>query len=364
MTGFGQSPSTNRPVRLAITLGDVGGVGPEVVVRSLHQLMSDPRWQAGTVQALVIGCPDVVQRTVDSLGLSMTVQALSEPSFGKQAPDTIAVWNPLGRSLAEVPLGQAHPLAGRASHAWLVEAARFALAKEIDAIVTAPLSKLGLHLAGVPFPGHTEILAHECGIDQVAMMLYLPPGEPLLAGHSLSVAHATLHTSIASVPRLLTSQRVMETIELVDHFLTKLGEPRRIGVCALNPHAGEDGLFGDEESRIIGPAVDLVRARGIDASGPFPADTLLKAAIEGRYNGVVAMYHDQGHIALKLIGFHRAVNVTLGLPIIRTSPSQGTAYDIAGRHLADPAGMISAIETAVRLAQAALARSADRGSHA
>ncbi len=180
-------------------------------------------------------------------------------------------------------------------------------------------------------------------------MLYLPPGEPLAAGHSLSIAHATLHTSIASVPSLLTLDRVRETIELIDRFLHRIGEEPRIGVCALNPHAGEDGLFGDEESCVIAPAIEAARRMGIDVTGPRPADTLIKSAVEGAFRGVVAMYHDQGHIALKLIGFHRAVNVTLGLPIIRTSPSQGTAYDIAWSMTADPSGMISAIETAVRL---------------
>lgn len=343
----GGLPSSHSPIRLAITLGDVAGVGPEVVVRSLDILMRDPVWQRGEIQAVVVGCSRVVEQTARRLGLVREVVALSTPCAA--AADMIGVWSPDGRSLADVPPGRAEARAGAAAHDWLRAAARAALAGTVDAIVTAPLSKLGLNLAGIPFPGHTEILADECGIEQVAMMLYLPPGAPMVTGHSLSVAHATLHTSIASVPRQLTSQRVLETVELVDQFLRQIGEPGTIGVCALNPHAGEDGLFGDEETRVIAPAVAEARQRGMVVVGPLPADTLFKSAVEGRYHGVVAMYHDQGHIALKLIGFHRAVNVTLGLPIIRTSPSQGTAYDIAGCGLAAPAGMISAIEAAIRL---------------
>lgn len=183
------------------------------------------------------------------------------------------------------------------------------------------------------------------------MMLYLPPGDVARGPWGLSVAHATLHTSIASVPGLLTQERVEETIRLIDRFLRDVGCPEpRVGVCALNPHAGEEGLFGDEEARIIAPAIAAVRECGIVATGPYPADTLLKRAADGEFDGVAAMYHDQGHIALKLLAFGRAVNVTLGLPIVRTSPSHGTAFDIAGRNLADPAGMIAAIRTAAMLA--------------
>jgi 4-hydroxythreonine-4-phosphate dehydrogenase len=161
----------------------------------------------------------------------------------------------------------------------------------------------------------------------------------------------TLHTSVASVPGLLSQDRIADTVTLTNNFLRQIGcdEPR-IGVCALNPHAGEEGLFGNEESRLITPAVQQAQQAGVRAHGPFPADTLLKRAVDGEFDGVVAMYHDQGHIALKLIAFGRAVNVTLGLPIVRTSPSHGTAFDIAPHYRADPAGMIAAIQLAARLA--------------
>ena len=336
-------PTPSAAPRLAITLGDVAGVGPEVVVRSLIPL-PHPDWKV-----VIVGCPGIVRRALVLLSIPWEVVSIDECGVDWCRPGQLVVWNPSRTAVEEVPVGVADARAGRAAYEWLVAAARAALSGQIDAIVTAPLSKLGLHRAGIEFPGHTEILAAECGVPEVAMMLYLPPGEPLASGHSLSIAHATLHTSLASVPGLLTRHRVCETIQLVDKFLKRIGETPRIGVCALNPHAGEEGLFGDEESRIIAPAVVQARQLGIHASGPRPADTLIKSAVAGEFNGVVAMYHDQGHIALKLIGFHRAVNVTLGLPIIRTSPSQGTAYDIAWTGQADPSGMVSAIETAVRL---------------
>ena len=340
--------STSRtqpsPPRLALTLGDVAGVGPEVVVRSLVNSRPGDVWKS-----VIVGSSQVVRRALAMLSIPWEVVSIDRCGDDWCSPGHLVVWNPASVAVDEVPVGVADARAGRAAYEWLVAAARAALAGQIDAIVTAPLSKLGLHRAGIDFPGHTEILAAECGVPEVAMMLYLPPGEPLAGGHSLSIAHATLHTSIASVPGLLTLHRVRETIQLVDTFLRRIGEPPRIGVCALNPHAGEEGLFGDEEARVIAPAVAEARRLGINVVGPRPADTLIKSAVAGEFNGVVAMYHDQGHIALKLIGFHRAVNVTLGLPIIRTSPSQGTAYDIAWTGQADPSGMISAIETAVRL---------------
>ena len=337
-------PTPSTAPRLAITLGDVAGVGPEVVVRSLAALLPQRDWQV-----VIVGCPVVVRRALAMLSLEWEVASVEECGDDWCREGRLVVWNPASVAVNEVPIGVADARAGRAAYDWLVAATRAALAGQIDALVTAPLSKLGLHRAGIDFPGHTEILAAECGVPEVAMMLYLPPGEPLVPGQSLSIAHATLHTSLASVPGLLTTQRVRDTIQLIDGFLKRIGETPRIGVCALNPHAGEEGLFGDEEARVIAPAVAEAHQGGINVVGPRPADTLIKSAVEGAFNGIVAMYHDQGHIALKLIGFHRAVNVTLGLPIIRTSPSQGTAYDIAWTGKADPSGMISAIETAVRL---------------
>jgi 4-hydroxythreonine-4-phosphate dehydrogenase len=244
------------------------------------------------------------------------------------------------------------PRAGRAAFDWLSAATRAALAGQIDAITTAPLSKAALHLAGLKYPGHTEILAEMCGVRDFAMMLYLPgltvAAEP---AHGLGVVHATLHTSIKSVPGLLNTPVIIEKISLLSTFLKSLGIAQpRIAVCALNPHAGEEGLFGDEEQTVIAPAVLLSAGMGTNVTGPLPADSVFQRAAAGEFDGVVAMYHDQGHIALKLIGQRRAVNVTLGLPIVRTSPSHGTAFDIAWKGQARPDGMISAIRIAARLA--------------
>jgi 4-hydroxythreonine-4-phosphate dehydrogenase len=265
----------------------------------------------------------------------------------------IPCWNPGSDDVLPVPLGRIDARAGRAAYDYLVGATRAALAGRVDAIVTAPLNKAALHAAGLNFPGHTEILASECNVAEVAMMLYLPPGGLLQNPAGLGVAHATLHTSIRSVPDLLTKDRVRETIALLHRFLKSIGvEMPRIGVCALNPHAGEQGLFGDEESRIIAPAVQAAQAANVEAQGPIPADALMRRAAAGEFDGVVAMYHDQGHIALKLLGFDRAVNITLGLPIVRTSPSHGTAFDIAGKGIANADGFREAIRMAVRLCAA------------
>ena len=334
--------------RIAITLGDVAGIGPEVAARAV----ADGRAR-DCCRPVVIGDAAILQRSIDLAGVAICIQecdSLAE-AVRIDAAEAIGVWNPLGKSVADVPPGKISPVAGRAAHDWLVAAIDAALAHQIDAITTAPLSKAALHAADLHYPGHTEILAERCGVRDFAMMLYLPAGEALRGDSGLGIAHVTLHTSIASVPDLLSTESVRSTIGLVDGFLRRVGcEKPRVGVCALNPHAGEEGLFGDEEQRLIAPAVRQAKADGIDAAGPFPADTLIRRAVLGEFDGIAAMYHDQGHIALKLIGFGTAVNVTLGLPIVRTSPSHGTAFDIAWQGQADATGMVEAICVAAKLA--------------
>ncbi len=334
--------------RLALTLGDVAGIGPEVVVRALADDAV-----TSCCRPVIVGDASIVNRTAERLALPSPLGPGRRDAGRCEAVEHVQVSTP---GLSEVRLGTVDARAGEAAYASLTRAIELALDGTVDGIVTAPLNKYALHLAGHDYPGHTEILAEKCDVDEFAMMLYVPPGAILHGAiphcpHGLAVAHATLHTSIASVPGLLSRDRVAETITLTDRFLRRIGcEEPRIGVCALNPHAGEDGLFGDEEARIILPAVERTQHAGIRAQGPFPADTLLKRAVDGEFDGVVAMYHDQGHIALKLIAFGRAVNVTLGLPIIRTSPSHGTAFDIAAEGSADPSGMIEAIRLAAQLA--------------
>lgn len=344
--------------RIALTLGDVAGVGPEVVVRA---------WTEGQLcdscRPVVVGHPEVVRRAVRMLKLTAEVAEVAEIDAGDPATGRILCWNPAGAGAdaANVPPAKNDARAGRAAYECLVAATKAALAGKIDAITTAPLSKAALHLAGLDYPGHTEILAELCGVREFGMMLHLPAAERIqdsgfgIQGggeRSLSVVHVTLHTSIRSVPGLITTEGVQEKIGLIDSFLKDIGMERgRIGVCALNPHAGEEELFGDEEPRIIAPAVEDARRAGINVSGPWPADTLFKRGAEGEFDGIVAMYHDQGHIALKLLGFHRAVNITLGLPIVRTSPSQGTAFDIAWQGKASAEGMIGAVRVAAMLAR-------------
>ncbi|HEY2251144.1 MAG TPA: 4-hydroxythreonine-4-phosphate dehydrogenase PdxA [Planctomycetaceae bacterium] len=340
--------------RIALTLGDVAGIGPEVVARAL----CDERL-ATWCRPVVVGHPDVLLRAVRTIGGDLDVCSIAEIASETPAGDkcTIPCWNPAGDDAALVPAGANDARAGRAAYEYLVAATKAALAGRIDAITTAPLSKAALHLAGLDYPGHTEILAELCGVRDFAMMLYLPDIKYLPGGgeqiepHNLGVVHATLHTSIRSVPDLLTSELIQEKIGLIDRFMKRTGcLVPRIAVCALNPHAGEEGLFGDEERRTIAPAVKNAAKTGISVVGPLPADTLFKRACSGEFDGVVAMYHDQGHIALKLAGPDRAVNVTLGLPIVRTSPSHGTAFDIAWRGTARADGMIEAIRVAALLA--------------
>jgi 4-hydroxythreonine-4-phosphate dehydrogenase len=227
----------------------------------------------------------------------------------------------------------------------------------VDGIVTAPLSKAALSAAGHDCPGHTELLAEFCGAADSAMMLFLPPQPGVGGPAGLGVVHATLHMAICDVPRKLTTERIVQCIQWANDVTRRLdGEgclagPPRIGICALNPHAGEQGLFGDEETRLIEPAVRRTAAAGLHVTGPLPADTLLMRARDGEFDAVVAMFHDQGHVALKLLGMHRAVNITLGLPIVRTSVAHGTAFDRAWQGTAECEGMIAAVRVAARLAR-------------
>jgi 4-hydroxythreonine-4-phosphate dehydrogenase len=247
--------------------------------------------------------------------------------------------------------GQVDARTGAAAFRAVRLAATLTLERQFDGLVTAPLSKTALHAAGYSYPGHTELLAEMCGVTDFAMMLYLPPGA-ITSPCGLGVAHVTLHQSLRSVFADLSPQAIIAKCRLADDVMRRLGVPQpRLAVCALNPHAGEEGLFGDEEQAIIAPAVQAARAAGLNVSGPFPADTLMLRARDGEFDAVVAMYHDQGHIAVKLLGMHAAVNITLGLPIVRTSVAHGTAFDRAWQGTARCDGMVAAICTAAQLAR-------------
>jgi 4-hydroxythreonine-4-phosphate dehydrogenase len=242
-----------------------------------------------------------------------------------------------------VSVGQVSAAAGRAAYDFLVRAIDETLAGRADGIVTAPLHKEGLHAAGIRHPGHTEILAERTGTQAFAMVLY---------GDGLAVAHVTLHMALREVFRHLTPEAVLEKIRLLQDLLPRLlDRSPRIGVAALNPHASDGGLFGDEEVTILTPAIEQARREGIEASGPWPADTLFVRAHRGEFDGIVAQYHDEGHIAMKLRSGPRCVNISAGLPLVRTSVAHGTAYDIAGRGAADESSLIEAVRVAARLAR-------------
>jgi 4-hydroxythreonine-4-phosphate dehydrogenase len=248
--------------------------------------------------------------------------------------------------LATVAIGQVSAAAGRAAYDFLCRAIDLALARKAEGIVTLPLHKEGLNAAGLPYPGHTEILAERTGTANFAMMLYAP-GE----GHDVAVTHVTLHMALRDVFSHLSAEAVLAKIVLTGTILSRLlGRRPRLGVCGLNPHASDGGLFGDEESRMIAPAIAAAQKAGWQVNGPWPSDTLFLRAFAGEFDGVVAMYHDQGHIAVKLKAGYRAVNVSLGLPIVRTSVAHGTAYDIAGKGIADTEGLLAAVRVAARLA--------------
>ena len=338
------TPDDDRPL-VALTMGDVAGVGPEIIARA---------WGDSPLRALsrpiVIGSRGVLERALSRAGVSATVQSITAPEEADPSARSIPCLDPTGLDLSGVQPGQIDARAGRAAHDYLVAATDLALAGRIDAITTLPLNKEALNAAGVEHPGHTEVLAERCGTPDHAMMLYLAP--PIAGGEAgLGVVHVTLHVALRSVFELLTEAAVEAKIHLADRALRPLtgGRKTRVAVAALNPHAGEGGMFGDEEMRIIAPAVASASRRGVHVTGPVAADTLFARAIAGEFDAVVAMYHDQGHVALKTIGFDRAVNVTLGLPIVRTSVAHGTAFDIAWRGVAETTSLIEAVRVAVRL---------------
>ena len=302
-----------------------------------------------------VGRPEFLCRAVDLWKIPAKVTAIESLERSEPTPESIPclVCGPV-ESLAVAP-GTIDARTGRAAYEATVKAAHLALAGEVDAIVTAPLHKEALRRAGYPYPGHTELLAELCGVSDFGMVLYMGPGDPIRSPYGLAVVHVTLHTALRSVFDALTEDEVVSKARLAHRFMARIqGTHPRIGVCALNPHGGEGGLFGDEERRIIGPAIERGRAEGLDLDGPFPSDTLMVRARDGEFDAVVAMYHDQGHIACKLLGMHRAVNVTLGLPIIRTSVAHGTAFDKAWKGRAEVGSMMEAIRVAAKLAGYAL----------
>jgi len=340
--------SPERPI-LGITMGDPCGIGPEIAVKALacEQVRS-------LCRPLLVGDASVLRDAAALSRLDLRVRSVTTEAQAGLDPAWIDVLEPEGCSVRARTYGQVSAEAGRAAVAAIEKAIELAMAGRIAATVTGPIHKEAIRAAGCPFPGHTEIFAHHTGTADYAMLLIYG---------DLRVIHVTTHVPLRQVSGLITEARVGKVIQLAHEACRRLGIERpRIGVAGLNPHAGDGGLFGDEEQREIAPAVRAARSCGIDAQGPIPPDTLFPKAVGGGFDVCVAMYHDQGHIPLKVAGFTwdretnrwgsvKGVNITLGLPILRTSVDHGTAFDIAGQGIASPDSMILAIEYAVRLAK-------------
>lgn len=322
---------------IGISLGDVTGVGPEVTLKALAAELP-----VDATRYLLIGDAGVVQRVNDQLGLKLQIRPLGEPATAR-----IFISNPLTDSLPQ-DLVDGSPIAARAAVAWLRDGAERCLRQELDALVTAPVNKEAIVRAGHAFIGQTEFLSQLAGASRTAMMLL---------GHDererwLRVALVTTHVPIKQVPTHITPAKILLAIELAAQACRDLGLPRaRIAVCGLNPHAGEGGQMGDEEQTIIGPTLLQAQRKNFNVVGPLSGDTVFYHALRGEFDAVVAMYHDQGLAPLKAVAFDTGINWTLGLPFIRTSPDHGTAYDIAGRGIANPSSMIAALRLAKQLAR-------------
>ena len=309
--------------RIAVTIGDPAGVGPEVVVKAL----AEPAI-AALADWVVVGDAAVLARAEEITGVKLAAELRHEP-----VP-------PLDS--ASFAFGQLSAACGLAALRYVEVATRLCLSGEVDAMVTAPLNKEAVALNGIAFSGHTEYIAELCGVTDSRM---------LLVSDKLRVVHVSTHIALRDACNL-KMPRILRTLEIAAEVMPWIGYPEpRIAVCGLNPHAGEHGLFGREDEEIIRPAIEAARAKGINADGPHAGDTVFLRAVKGHYDLVVAMYHDQGHIPMKLLDFDRGVNVSIGLPIVRTSVDHGTAFDIAGQNIAASTSMECALELGARMAR-------------
>jgi 4-hydroxythreonine-4-phosphate dehydrogenase len=309
--------------RLAVTVGDPAGIGPEVVLRALSAEARPP------AEVTVLGPVAVLRERARR--------------FRLVPPEELGVALVDVPPQAEVPLGRVGAEGGRLAAEAVLAAVREAMAGRADAVVTAPLNKEALHAAGHPWPGHTEMLAEAAGVSDVAMMF---------VGGPLRVALLTIHRALRSVPEAITAAEIARVVRLVHRELPRFAAAGPIAICGLNPHAGEGGLLGREEAEVFAPALAGLRAQGIEVTGPLPADSLFVRAARGEFAAVVACYHDQGLIPAKLLAFGRTVNVTLGLPFVRTSVDHGTGFDIVEQGKADPGSLLEAMRLAARLVEA------------
>jgi 4-hydroxythreonine-4-phosphate dehydrogenase len=339
----------NQKPIIAITMGDPASIGPEIAVKAL--LNEEVH---AICRPLLVGDAGVYRQIIERLHLPAQVQAVDRVVDANITPGVIDVYDLKNVDRSKLIFGEISAMAGQASFEAVKKVIELALAGEVDATVTGPINKKSINEAGHHFAGHTEIYAHFTGTKKYAM---------LLVEENMKVIHVSTHVSLRQACDLVKKERILEVIELLQDGMKQLGEKNlKIGVAGLNPHAGDSGLFGTEDDMEILPAVDAARKAGYDVEGPVPADTLFSKAATGYYGGVVAMYHDQGHIPFKLTGFKwnaekkqmdsvKGVNITMGLPIIRTSVDHGTAFEIAGKGVASADAMVLAIESAVQLSK-------------
>ena len=319
-------------------MGDAAGIGPEIIVKALAD-----KELYEVARPVVFGDKKIMERAIGIVGAFLTCRAISEPAQGGKEYGVIDIID-LDNLPADLPFSQVDARAGKAAYEYIEKAVSFAMKGEIHAIVTAPLNKEALNLGGNHYPGHTEILGALTGQKDYSMML---------VGGPLRVIHVTTHVAFSKVPELVKKERVLRVIKLADEALKMLGiEKPRIAVAGLNPHSGEHGLFGNEDEREIAPAVSEAKELGMDVTGPVPPDTVFyQAAIKHEFDMVVVMYHDQGHIPIKVLGFETGVNVTVGLPCIRTSVDHGTAFAIAGEGIADSRSMTESLLLGAQMAK-------------
>ncbi|MEV6171881.1 4-hydroxythreonine-4-phosphate dehydrogenase PdxA [Streptomyces sp. NPDC051954] len=333
--------STPVPL-IAVTMGDGAGIGPEVIVAALIDDAVLAR-----CRPVVIGDAQRLREAARILGLDCEIVAVDHPRDARFTPGRVNVID-LGLLPADLSWGKLSPVAGHAAYAYIERAAQLTVAGEVHAICTAPLNKEALHAAGHIYPGHTELLAHLTGTEEVSMML---------STEKVKVIHVTTHIGLIDAVNRIEPGLVERTVRRGHDAMVRAGTPHPvIGVCGINPHAGENGLFGygEEEEKIV-PALEKLRAEGVDARGPLPADTAFFLASRGDYDLIVAMYHDQGHGPVKVLGIEAGVNLTVGLPVIRTSVDHGTAFDIAGKGTAEAGSMVEALRQAAEMATAPVA---------
>ncbi|MEH2921644.1 D-threonate 4-phosphate dehydrogenase [Samsonia erythrinae] len=322
---------------IAVTMGDPAGIGPEIIIKSLAE------GELSGASAVVVGCVQTMRRILAlNVVPEVELNVIEKPADAVFAPGVMNIIDEPLQDPAALQPGVVQAQAGDLAYRCIKKATELAMAGQVHAIATAPLNKEALHAAGHLYPGHTELLAKLTNSRDYAMVLYTD---------KLKVIHVTTHIALRKFLDTLNRERVETVIDMADVFLKRVGFTHpRIAVAGVNPHAGENGLFGDEEINIVSPSVAAMKAKGIDVYGPCPPDTVYLQAYEGQYDMVVAMYHDQGHIPLKLLGFYDGVNITAGLPFIRTSADHGTAFDIAWTGKAKSESMAISIQLATQLA--------------